>query len=100
MPSILLRGFSTSVTGTLAEGVFGGGPNSTIGNGGLRSDLDLQGLWQFDNLGFGNPAKVHQRQAENRLAGVDLFPIPVRETAQRTPPSSPAPTPPPPPYPP
>ena len=66
IPSVLLRGSSTPVTGTLAAGVFGGGPNSTIGNGGLRGDLDLQVLWQLDNLGFGNRARVHQREAENR----------------------------------
>ena len=82
IPSILLRGSSTPVTGTLAAGVFGGGPNSTIGNGGLRSDLDLQVLWQFDNLGFGNLAKVHQREAENRLAVIDLFRIQDRVAAE------------------
>jgi outer membrane protein TolC len=82
IPSILLRGFSTPVTGTLAAGVFGGGPNSTIGNGGLRSDLDLQVLWQFDNLGFGNRAKTHRREAENLLAVIDLFRIQDRVAAE------------------
>jgi outer membrane protein TolC len=70
------------VTGTLVAGVFGGGPNSTIGNGGLRSDLDLQVLWQFDNLGFGNRAKLYQREAENRLAVIDLFRIQDRVAAE------------------
>jgi outer membrane protein TolC len=82
IPSILLRGASTPVTGTLAAGVFGGGPDSTIANGGLRSDLDLQVLWQFDNLGLGNRAKVHQREAENRLAVVDLFRLQDRVAAE------------------
>src|SRR5262249_3867488 len=67
IPSVLLRGYSTPVTGTLAAGYFGGGPNATFGNGGLRSDFDLQLLLQFNNLGFGNRALVHQREAENRL---------------------------------
>jgi outer membrane protein TolC len=75
IPSLLLRGFSTPVTGTLAAGVFGGGSNSSIGSGGLRSDVDVQLLWQLDNLGFGNVAKVQQRDAENRLAVIDLFRI-------------------------
>jgi outer membrane protein TolC len=75
IPSLLLRGFSTPVTGTLAAGVFGGGANSSIGNGGLRSDVDVQLLWQLDNLGFGNVAKIHQREGENRLAVIDLFRI-------------------------
>jgi outer membrane protein TolC len=82
IPSILLRGFSTPVTGTMAAGYFAGGPNSTIGNGGLRSDLDLQVLWQLDNLGFGNRARVHQREAENRLAVIELFRIEDRVAAE------------------
>ena len=82
VPSILLRGFSTPVTGTLAAGVFAGGPNSTIGNAGLRSDLDLQVLWQLDNLGFGNRGRIHQREAENRLAVVELFRIQDRVAAE------------------
>ena len=82
IPSILLRGASTPVTGTLAAGVFGGGPNSTIGNAGFRSDLDLQVLWQFDNLGLGNRARVHQREAENRLAVIDLFRVQDRVAAE------------------
>jgi outer membrane protein TolC len=81
VPSILLRGFSTPVTGTLAGGVFAGGPNDTIGNGGLRGDLDLQVLWQLDNLGFGNRGRIRQRQAENRLAVIELFRIQDRVAA-------------------
>ena len=73
IPSVLLRGFSTPVTGTLAGGVFAGGPDSTVGNAGPRFDLDLQVLWQLDNLLFGNVGRIHQRQAENRLAVVELF---------------------------
>jgi outer membrane protein TolC len=73
IPSVLLRGFSTPVTGTLAGGVFAGGPNERVGDPGWRLDLDLQVLWQFNNLGFGNRAQVHQREAENRLALLDLF---------------------------
>jgi outer membrane protein TolC len=73
IPSVLLRGFSTPVTGTLAGGVFAGGKNSSIGNPGARLDLDLQVLWQLDNLGVGNRARVHQREAENRQAMVELL---------------------------
>jgi outer membrane protein TolC len=75
MPSVLLRGFSTPVTGTLAAGVFAGGPNDKIGSTGMRGDLALQVLWQLDNLGFGNRGRIRQREAENRLAVVNLFRI-------------------------
>jgi len=82
IPSVLLRGFSTPVTGTLAGGVFAGGTNSNIGNTGLRADVDLQVLWQLDNLGFGNRARVHQRQAENRVAVLELFRLQDRIAAE------------------
>ncbi len=82
IPSVLLRGFSTPVTGTLAAGVFAGGPNGRIGDPGLRGDLDLQVLWQLDNLGFGNRGRVHQREAENRLAVIDLFRVQDRVAAE------------------
>jgi outer membrane protein TolC len=82
IPSLLLRGDSMPGAGTLAGGVFGGGSNGRIGNGAFRSDIDLQLLWQFDNLGFGNRAKVRQRDAEKRLAFIDLLRIQDRVAAE------------------
>jgi outer membrane protein TolC len=73
IPSILLRGASTPVTGTLAGGLYGGGPNSDLSHFGARMDLDLQVLWKLDNLGFGNQALVRQRRADNQLAVLELF---------------------------
>jgi outer membrane protein TolC len=80
LPSILLRGASTPVAGTLAGGVFLPTPNG--GHADLRGDVDLQVLWQLDNLGFGNHAKVQQREAENRVAVTDLFRIQDRVAAE------------------
>jgi outer membrane protein TolC len=73
IPSVLLRGASTNPTGTLAGGYFGGGRNDSLSNFGARADFDLQILWEFQNLGFGNKALVDQRRAENRLSVLDLF---------------------------
>jgi outer membrane protein TolC len=73
IPSVLLRGASTSVTGTLAGGWFGGGLNDSLSNFGARSDFDLQVLWELRNLGLGNWALVQARKAENQLALVELF---------------------------
>lgn len=73
IPSVLLRGASTPVVGTLGAGVFGGGINDSLNNFGARMDLDTQVLWEFQNLGFGNRARVRERQAENRLAVLELF---------------------------
>ena len=82
IPSVLLRGFSTPVTGTLGFGYFGGGQNGTMANGGLREDFDLQLLWQLNNLGFGNRSLVRQRDAENRVAVLELFRIQDRVAAE------------------
>jgi outer membrane protein TolC len=73
IPSILIRGASTPVTGTLAGGFFGGGVNSKLSNFGARSDFDIQVLWELRNLGFGNRALIGQQRAENQLALLELF---------------------------
>jgi outer membrane protein TolC len=73
IPSILIRGSSTSVTGTLAGGLFGGGVNENLSNFGARSDFDIQVLWELRNLGFGNQALIGQQRAENQLAILELF---------------------------
>jgi outer membrane protein TolC len=73
IPSLLIRGWSTPVAGTLAVGQFGGGTNGSDGTTGARGDFDIQLLWQLNNLGFGNAGAVRQRQAENRLAVIELF---------------------------
>ncbi len=73
VPSLALRGASTPVTGTLAYGTFGGGPNDRLGSFGSRMDIDLQVLWEFQNLGFGNKARVGERRAEYEAATLELF---------------------------
>jgi outer membrane protein TolC len=73
IPSILIRGSSTPVTGTLAGGFFGGGVNENLSNFSARSDFDIQVLWELRNLGFGNQALIGQQRAENQLALLELF---------------------------
>jgi outer membrane protein TolC len=73
VPSVLLRGASTGIFGTLGWGYFGGGRNDQLGNFGSRSDFDIQLLWELQNLGFGNRARVNERRAENQLAVLELF---------------------------
>jgi outer membrane protein TolC len=73
VPSVLLRGTSTQVTGTLAGGFYGGGMNSFMGNFGARGDFDLQFLWELQNLGFGNRARVRERRGEHEISILELF---------------------------
>jgi outer membrane protein TolC len=82
IPSLLLRGASTNPSGTLAAGAFGGGLNSRIGNFSARSDFDVQVIWEFQNLGLGNFAKVKERRAENEVAIIELFRLQDRIAAE------------------
>ena len=74
LPTVALRGASTSpgVAGTLGMGFYGAGNNGAVGSFGSRMDLDLQVLWQLDNLGFGYAAKVAQRRNEQDAAELEL----------------------------
>jgi outer membrane protein TolC len=82
VPSLLLRGASTNPTGTFGASVFGGGQNDSINNFGPRLDADVQLYWQLDNLGFGNRARIRQRNAEREQALVELFRIQDRVAAE------------------
>jgi outer membrane protein TolC len=82
IPSVLLRGFSTPVTGTLGVAYFGGGLNGNLDNFSVRQDWDLQVLWTLQNFGLGNRALVKQRTAENKAALVELFRVQDRVAAE------------------
>lgn len=73
IPSLALRGASTNPAGTLGYGTFGGGPNGKLGAFDGRFDIDVQVLWEFQSLGFGNKARVGERRAEHEAATLDLF---------------------------
>ncbi|HUR55931.1 MAG TPA: TolC family protein [Gemmataceae bacterium] len=70
VPSLAVRGASTNPGGTLAGGAFVGGPGGTSGG---RFDIDMQLLWEFQALGFGNRARVSERKAEHEVATLELF---------------------------
>jgi outer membrane protein TolC len=80
LPYVLLRGASTNPGGTLAGGGFFPTPGGS--GAGFRGDVDVQLLWQLDNLGLGNRAKIHQREAENRAASVEFLRIKDRVAAE------------------
>jgi outer membrane protein TolC len=73
VPSLAVRSVSTNPSGSIAFGGFGGGANDRIANFGSRFDVDVQLLWEFSNLGFGNKARVGERRAEYEVATLELF---------------------------
>jgi outer membrane protein TolC len=82
MPSLLIRGFSTPVVGTLGASFFGGGQNSSLDNFGVRQDWDMQAIWTLQSFGLGNRALIRQRAAENRVALTELFRVQDRVAAE------------------
>ncbi len=73
VPSLAVRSASTNPAGTLGYGTFGGGTNGNLKDFGSRFDIDVQLLWEFSALGFGNKARVAERRAEYEAATLDLF---------------------------
>src|SRR5262249_30047445 len=73
LPSVLLRGAASNPTGTLSSGWFGGGLNSNLSNFQWRNDMDILLLWEWQNLGFGNRARVRAERARNDQATAALF---------------------------
>lgn len=73
VPSLAVRSASTNPAGSLGYGVFGGGRDGNMGNFGGRFDIDMQLLWEFQALGFGNRARVNERRAESEVATLELF---------------------------
>lgn len=47
-----------------SAGEFGGGPSSDYLNNGSRSDVEVLGVWEWQNMGFGNVALQRERRGE------------------------------------
>lgn len=71
-PTLAVRGVGSNTPG-LAGGYFGGGVNDNVGNFGPRFSVDLQAVWELQNLGFGNRALVRERESDNRRALLELL---------------------------
>ncbi|OAI46954.1 hypothetical protein AYO44_01895 [Planctomycetaceae bacterium SCGC AG-212-F19] len=82
VPSVLLRGNATNPAGILSSGVFGGGVSDRMGNFEARNSLDLEVLWEFQNLGLGNRARIQERRSEHELSVLDLFRVQDRIAAE------------------
>ena len=50
----------------MSSGVFGGGPDSSFGSFGDRTDFDALAVWQLKNFGLGNRALQDERDSQHR----------------------------------
>jgi outer membrane protein TolC len=66
LPLVTLNGFQSA--GMLIQGgIFGLGPNSSLNQFRGRDDVTIQLMWQLENFGFGNLARIkNQRGSESR----------------------------------
>jgi outer membrane protein TolC len=81
VPSVVIQG-NASPGQRLLGGVQGAGVNDSLNNWGGRSDIDMQLIWELRNLGFGNQARVREREAQRRQALVELFRVQDRVAAE------------------
>ncbi len=66
LPIVMLNGFQSA--GMLIQGgIFGLGPNSSLNQWRGRDDVSIQLMWQLENFGMGNLARI--KAARERVAG-------------------------------
>ncbi|HEX3151608.1 MAG TPA: TolC family protein [Gemmataceae bacterium] len=73
VPSVIVRGNATNPAGTLSTGAFGGGVDNRVDHVGTRNSIDVQVLWELQGLGFGSRAALREREADNRIAILELL---------------------------
>ena len=71
LPLVLLNGFQSA--GMLIQGgVFGLGPNGSLNQWTGRDDVSIQLMWQLENFGMGNLARVKTQRGRQSQAIIDL----------------------------
>ncbi len=59
----------------VSGGGFGGGEGADVVNFGSRADFDVAAVWEVQNLGIGNVARVRDRRSAYRQASLTLLQI-------------------------
>jgi outer membrane protein TolC len=72
IPSVVLNGFQTPFE-MIQGGIFGIGPNSSLNQWRGRFDFSVQPVWQLENVGIGNLARIKQQRGLESGAIIALF---------------------------
>ena len=72
LPVVMLNGFQAANM-YLQFGMFGLGPNGSMGQWFGRDDVSIQLMWQLDGMGIGNLARIKNQRGEESRAIIDLF---------------------------
>jgi outer membrane protein TolC len=71
LPLVTLNGFQSA--GMLIQGgIFAIGPNSSLNQWRGRDDVSIQLMWQLENFGIGNLARIKARRGNESRAIIDL----------------------------
>jgi outer membrane protein TolC len=75
MPSLMIWGAPTPAGqgGYLMGGFFASNSNGTGTTTGARNDVNAELLWGVQNMGFGNRAAIHSRQADEQQALIQMY---------------------------
>ncbi len=82
-PSLLLNGFQTPLE-LIQVGAMGLGAGGKLNNWSARDDFSPQVLWQLDELGFGNLARIKEQRGNQSQQIVMLFRAQDRVAAEVT----------------
>jgi hypothetical protein len=72
IPLVLLNGFNNPAGMLEQFGIFGLGPNSSLNQWRERNDIQIQLIWQLENLGFGNLARIKAQRGSESRAIIEL----------------------------
>jgi outer membrane protein TolC len=72
LPLVVLSGFQTPGGMLLQGGIFGLGPNNSLNQWKGRDDVSIQLMWQLENFGVGNLARIKAQRGQQSQAIVDL----------------------------
>ncbi|QEH35117.1 Outer membrane efflux protein [Aquisphaera giovannonii] len=72
LPTVLLNGFQTPGGMLFQGGIFGLGPNGSLNQWVGRDDVSVQCIWQLENFGVGNLARIKAQRGMQSQAIVDL----------------------------
>ena len=72
IPLVVLTGFQSPGGMLIQGGIFGLGPNSSLNQWSGRDDVSIQLMWQLQNFGFGNLARIKAQRGLESQAIVDL----------------------------
>jgi outer membrane protein TolC len=72
LPMVLLTGYQTPGGMLINAGIFGIGQNANLNQWSGRDDVSIQLIWQVENFGLGNLAKIKGQRGQQSRAIIDL----------------------------